>query len=157
MKRNWLVFALVASVLINLGVAAGVGYRLADRAGDGQRQLFGMPHGNLPDYLGLTAEQRTQWETLEQGFVAELDRDFAEVSARRERLIRLVLADAPDAAAIEAERAAIFVAQERQQRRVIAQLLQERALLTAAQREKLAELLIRQSATVDAPARGRHR
>lgn len=64
MKRNWLVFALVASVLINLGVAAGVGYRLADRAGDGQRQLFGMPHGNLPDYLGLTAEQRTQWETL---------------------------------------------------------------------------------------------
>lgn len=157
MKCNWLVLALVASVLINLGVAAGVGDRIADGGGDGQRQLFGMPHGNLPDYLGLTAEHRTQWEKLEQGSVAELDRDFAEVSARRERLIRLVLADAPDAAAIEAERAAIFVAQERQQRRVIARLLQERALLTAAQREKLAELLIRQSAAVDAPARGAER
>lgn len=55
MKRHWLVYALAVTVLVNLGVAAGVGYRLSESAGNGERQLFGMPHGNLPEYLGLTA------------------------------------------------------------------------------------------------------
>lgn len=39
-------------------------------SGPQQAAYFGMPHENLPDYLGLTAEQRTKWHALEEGFLA---------------------------------------------------------------------------------------
>ena len=52
--------------------------------------------------------------------------------------------DAPDPARIEAQRARIAELQALQQKRVLAQFLQEREILTAQQREKLVQLLLRE-------------
>jgi Spy/CpxP family protein refolding chaperone len=82
---------------------------------------------------------------MEEGFLAELSADAREIAAHRAKMIRLIFGELPDSAAIEAERAAIFTLQDRQQRRIVAQLLREAALLTAEQRAKLAEQLLRQA------------
>jgi Spy/CpxP family protein refolding chaperone len=60
-------------------------------------------------------------------------------------MIRMIFGERADPAAVEAERAAIFALQERQQRRIIGQLLKEREVLTAEQRARLAEHLLRQA------------
>jgi Spy/CpxP family protein refolding chaperone len=145
MKRKWLGFALAASLAVNAGVLVAVGYAAWQRGAAGATAYFGMPHENLPEHLGLTAEQRAQWHAMEQGFLPDLTRDAREIAAHRERMIGMIFGERADAAAVEAERAAIFALQERQQRRIIGQLLKERELLTPEQRARLAEHLLRQA------------
>lgn len=145
MKRNWVGLALAASLLVNAGVLGAVGYATWQRGGPSQGTYFGMPHEDLPGYLGLTAEQRVHWHAMEQGFLGALTSDAREIAARRERMIRTIFGERADPAAVEAERAAIFALQERQQRRIIGQLLKEREVLTAEQRARLAEHLLRQA------------
>ena len=147
MKRNWLGIALAASLALNVGVIAAAGYKAW--SGGRTSAYFGMPHERLPDHLGLTAEQRAKWHAMEAGFLAELSADARAIAAHREKMIGLIFGDRPDPAAIEAERAAIFALQDRQQRRIVAQLANEAALLKPDQRAKLAEQLLRQ-----APAHG---
>ncbi|HET9043082.1 MAG TPA: periplasmic heavy metal sensor [Burkholderiales bacterium] len=142
MKRNWLGIALAASLALNAGVIAAAGYK----AWSGARTdgYFGMPHERLPEHLDLTAEQRRRWHAMEEGFLAEFSADARQIAAHREKMVRLIFGERPDATAIEAERAAIFALQDRQQRRIVAQLAKEAALLTPEQRAKLAEQLLRQ-------------
>jgi Spy/CpxP family protein refolding chaperone len=144
MKR-WLGIALAASLALNVGVIAAAGYQAWRIGGLQQASYFGMPHEDIPSYLGLSAEQRAKWHALEEGFLAELERDAREIRAHREWMIRMIFGEQPDPATIEAARAAIFALQERQQRRIIGQLLKEREMLAPEQRAKLAELLIRQA------------
>jgi Spy/CpxP family protein refolding chaperone len=145
MRRNWLGFALVVSLAVNAGVLAAVGYAAWQRGGAGQAGYFGMPHENLPEHLGLSAAQRAQWHAMEHGFLADLTRDAREIAAHRERMIHMIFDERANAAAVEAERAAIFALQERQQRRIVGQLLKEREMLTAEQGAKLAAHLLRQA------------
>lgn len=152
MRRSWLVFALAASLLVNAGVLGVAGYAAWQR-GASQGGYFGMPHENLPDHLGLTAAQRTQWHAMEREFLPQLTNDARAIAAHRERMIRMLLAERADPAAVEAERAAIFALQERQQRRIIGQLLRERELLTPEQRARLAEHLLRQAPAGAVPLR----
>lgn len=144
MRRTWLGIALAASLALNAGVIAAAGFKAW--SGGRTSAHFGMPHERLPDHLGLTAEQRAKWHAMEAGFLAELSADAREIAAHREKMIHLIFGERPDPAAIEAERAAIFALQERQQRRIIGQLLEERGMLAPQQRAKLAELLLRQGA-----------
>ncbi|TAM47011.1 MAG: periplasmic heavy metal sensor [Gammaproteobacteria bacterium] len=132
MKR-WLVVLLGLSLLLNLGVLVAVGYHTL-RAEP--------PH--LEDYLKLSEPQRRQWHEMEHGFMQELNSAWGDIRAHRERMIRQIFSGRPDAAVIEAERAAISRLQEQQQRRVIEQLMAERNMLDPAQRAALAELLLRQ-------------
>jgi Spy/CpxP family protein refolding chaperone len=145
MKRNWIGIALAASLALNAGVIGAAGYKAWTAGGGRTSAYFGMPHERLPDHLGLTPEQRARWQAMEEGFLAELSADAREIAAHRAKMIRLIFGELPDSAAIEAERAAIFTLQDRQQRRIVAQLLREAALLTAEQRAKLAEQLLRQA------------
>jgi Spy/CpxP family protein refolding chaperone len=155
MKRTWLGFALAVSLAVNAGVLGAIGYAAWQRGGPGQAAYFGMAHENLPEYLGLTAEQRAAWHAMEAGFLAALTSDAREIAAHRERMIRMIFGERADATAVEAERAAIFALQERQQRRIIGQLLKEREVLTPEQRAKLAEHLLRQAPQNGGAARGR--
>ena len=134
-----------ASLLVNVGVIAAAGYQAWRSGGLQQGSYFGMPHERLPDYLGLDAAQRAKWHVLEEGFLAQLADDAREIRAHRERMIGMIFGERPDPAAIEAERAAIFAVQERQQRRIIAQLLKEREMLAPDQRAKLADQLLRRA------------
>lgn len=145
MKRPGLQFALILSLLLNLGVIGAVGYLVVKR---GQIPVVfdGDPkEANLPDYLKLGAEQRRQWHDLETGFLKELAADWQRIRPHRENMINEIFAERPDRGRIEAERAAIAQLQAMQQQRVIEQLLKERDMIDREQRRALAELLVRQA------------
>ena len=136
MKPGLLKILLVFSLLINLGALGGAAYRgLSAGAAPG-----------LPSHLGLDAGQTRRWQEAEQAFLAQLAEGSAAIEAHRVRMIRAIFAETPDLAQIDAERAAIAALQDTQQKRVIEQLLRERELLDAAQRERLAALLLAQPA-----------
>jgi hypothetical protein len=146
MERSWIRVALAISVLLNVGVLGGVAHQ-AWRVG-GLPELssyFGMPHEQLPAYLGMSPGQRAQWHEIESGFLQALADDARTIREHRERMIREIFGAQSDPAAVERERALIFARQEAQQRRIIGQLLRERELLSPEQRAKLGELLIRQT------------
>lgn len=146
MERHGIRIALAISLLLNVGVLGGVAYQ-AWRLGSlpEPSAYFGMPHERLPDYLGLSREQSAKWHELETGFLDALADDAHTIRAHRERMIHEIFGAQPDPAVVERERALIFERQEAQQRRIIGQLLRERELLSAGQRAKLADLLIRQT------------
>ena len=129
--------AFVLSLLVNAGVLAGV---LLQSLRDEAERFPG-----LPAYLELTESQRREWESLEKEFLKALGATSRDVAVRRERLIRAVLIEKADPAAIEAERAAIAAVQSAQQQRILAQLAREREILDPAQRARLAELLLKQA------------
>lgn len=136
MKPQLLRTLLAFSVLVNVGVLGGAAYRA----------LSADAFPGLPRHLGLDAEQTHRWHEAEQGFLARLAEGATAIRTHRDRMIRAIFADVPDLALIDAERAAIAALQDAQQKRVIEQLLRERELLDAAQRERLAQLLLAQPA-----------
>ena len=136
MQHRGLVLALVISVMVNLGAVGAAGYRVLVPHGSGATELASL--------LKLDAAQRTRWHNLEQNFVRELDAGWQEIARHREALVREVFSEQPNPARIEAERARIAELQTQQQQRVIAQFLQEREILSAAQRRELIELLLRE-------------
>ncbi len=145
MDRFGLKFALILSVLLNVGVIGAVAYR-ALQLGQWPAVLpAGKVETGLPDYLALSAEQRRQWHELEAGFLGELKAEWQNIRNHRETMIREIFSDQPDRGRIETERAAIAQLQSEQQRRTIEQLLRERDVLDTEQRHKLAALLLRQA------------
>jgi uncharacterized membrane protein len=135
MQRSRLLYLLILSVLANVGVLGAAAYQSRSHAADGP---------DVARYLALDADQQQRWKSLEGPFVAELDAGWREVAQHRERLIREVFAQTPDPARIEAERARIAELQVLQQKRVLAQFLREREILSAEQRRLLVELLLRE-------------
>ena len=135
-SRGLMFYALLLSVLLNLGVVGAAGYRAftGDRAAAGE----------LADRLRLDAQQRQRWHSLEEGFVRELDAGWKEIASHREKLVREVFSETPDAARIEAERARIAQIQVQQQQRVIEQFMREREILDPVQRQALVDLLLRE-------------
>lgn len=135
-SRGLMFYALLLSVLVNLGVVGAAGYRAFTGGG--------AAGGELADRLRLDAQQRSRWHSLEQGFVRELDAGWKEIAGHREKLVREAFSDTPDAARIEAERTRIAQIQAQQQQRVIEQFLREREILNPEQRQSLVELLLRE-------------
>ncbi len=142
MKRYWLQGVFVLSVVLNLGVLGAVGYDLL-RTAHSPDPLHG-GHLDLADHLRLSVEQRRQWQAMEVDFMRGLDAAWVEIRERRERMVREIFSDRPDRGTIETERAAIARLQEQQQQRIIEQLMAERGVLDARQRQALAEILIQQ-------------
>jgi len=140
-RSRLLLYVLILSISLNLGVLAGVGYRALEsaRAPDSDEAFAG-----LVSHLGLREEQQRHWREAETAFLAQFGPRAAEIRERRDRLIRAIFADDPDPAAIESERARISALQNAQQRAVVEQLLRERELLDAEQRERLVKLLLEQ-------------
>jgi Spy/CpxP family protein refolding chaperone len=136
MRRSALLYALILSVMVNVGVVGAAGYQALNRGGSAA--------GDLADHLALNAEQRSRWHAIETPFMRELDAGWRDVAQHRERLVREVFSDKPDPARIEAERSRIAQLQALQQQRVIAQFLREREILTPEQRRTLVDLLLRE-------------
>lgn len=136
MPRSGLLYALILSVLVNVGVVGAAGYQALNRGAPGA--------GDLANHLGLDAQQRTRWHGIEAPFTRELDAGWRDIARHRERLVREVFSDNPDPGRIEAERSLIAELQALQQQRVIAQFLREREILTAQQRRMLVDLLLRE-------------
>lgn len=138
-SRGLMFYALLLSVLLNLGVVGAAGYRaFTDRTAPGE----------LADRLRLDPQQRQRWHSLEESFVRELDAGWKEIASHREKLVREVFSDKPDPTRIEAERARIAQIQVQQQQRVIEQFMREREILEPAQRQALVDLLLREEHAV---------
>lgn len=143
MKRHWLSTLLAFSLLLNVGVLGAVGYQAWQNGG--WPGLHGdEKHDPLVEALNLSEEQRRQWREKEEKFLREMGADWEEVRIHRESMIRQIFSQQPDLEAIEAKRRAICRIQEKQQRHVIAQLMEEQRILDSGQREALARLLIQQ-------------
>ena len=146
MKRYGWKLLFAASLLVNIGVIAAVWLSGLPGNGAGERAFFGMGHDQVAEHLKLDAAQRERWKTMEAGFIGQLNESGRRIESHRERMVREILSEQPDATAIERERAAIFALQEAQQRAVITQLLKEREMLRPEQRAALAQLLLAQRA-----------
>lgn len=141
MKRHWLSALLAFSLLLNVGVLAAFGYQAWQ---DGKSDP-GHKHDQLVKHLGLTDEQQRQWREKEEKFLREMGGSWEEVRVHRERMIREIFSEKPDLAVIESDRAAISRLQEKQQREVIKQLMEEQHILNPRQRDALAALLLQQT------------
>jgi hypothetical protein len=144
MKRTGWKWLLAISLSLNLGIIGAV---VANQSGIMPRSLpltrpAPVQPLSLPDYLQLDATQRQRWEQLEPDFLRDLGANWNDIRMQREALVRAVFAAQPDRSAIDAQQAQIAALQDSQQRRVITQLLAERALLTPPQRQKLMALLL---------------
>ena len=139
-RTPWSRYLLVASLALNLGIVTALVMRPLPPPP--AALAVQPPHLNLQDYLDLTAEQRTQWQQLEPDFLHALAANWQDIRQHREALVRHIFAATPDRSAIDAEQSAIAQLQGTQQQRVIAQLLAERQLLNAAQRQRLMDLLL---------------
>ena len=137
---------LAASLLVNVGVITAAWLPAWRAGGASERVLFGMGHEQVPGHLNLDASQRERWHAMEADFLRVLSDSGSRIQTHRERLVREIMSERPDAAVIESERAAIFALQEAQQRAVIAQLLREGEMLRPEQRTALANLLLAQGA-----------
>lgn len=127
---------LAVSLALNVGTIAAVALHKFERAP--------LSQPSLPDTLQLTAEQRQRWLQLELPFLQDLGQNWRDIRAHREILVTQIFAGGePERHAIDAEQTTIAALQDAQQRRVIKQLLAERAVLDERQRAILMKLLLR--------------
>lgn len=139
MKPSTLRYALMISVLINLGVVVTISI---DALRPLTMETAASP--SLPSYLDLDASQLTRWQAAEEPFLRQFGTAAAQIETHRTAMIRAIFADVVDLQGVETERAAIARLQHEQQRLLIEQLLVEREILDAEQRKLLAQLLLAQ-------------
>lgn len=141
MNRTLIQWLLAVSLSLNIGIIGAVLYRQAQPP-VAPTAARSEPHLNLPDYLQLSPAQRQRWQQLEPAFLQDLAANWSAIRSHREALVRAIFAPVPERAAINAEQAQIAALQNAQQQRVITQLLAEREVLDAPQRERLMALLL---------------
>ena len=141
MTPRTLRLALLISIALNLGVVGAV---LLDRLRPGASPAAQPP---LHRVLQLDDAQRARWEAAERPFLQQFDTASARLEDHRAALVKALFADTLDPESIESERAAIARLQQAQQRLLIEQLIAEREILDARQREKLLGLLLDQPRT----------
>ncbi|MCQ4234380.1 periplasmic heavy metal sensor [Pseudomonas stutzeri] len=146
MSNTTLRNALALSVLVNVGVLAGLGWQKLSH--DGLPMPSGAPT-ELSRELQLSASQLQRWHDAEAPFLAYLRASNASLGEHRNRLIEAIFAEQVDRAVIDAEQAKIAELQNEQQRLLIDQLLQEREILEPQQRARLAQVLTQQSFGAD--------
>src|SRR5690554_4998511 len=94
----------------------------------------------LANYLQLDAEQVLHWRQAEQAFLVQLESNENAIKQRRNTLIEAVFADDLSLAEVHLARQSLAQLQNKQQEIVVEQLLAEREILTARQRDLLKEL-----------------
>lgn len=146
MSNTTLRNALALSVLVNVGVLAGLGWQKLSH--DGLPMPSGAPT-ELSRELQLSASQLQRWHDAEAPFLAYLRASNASLGEHRNRLIEAIFAEQVDRAVVDAEQAKIAELQNEQQRLLIDQLLQEREILEPQQRARLAQVLTQQSFGTD--------
>ncbi len=141
MKPRSLRLALLLSVALNLGVIAAV---VLERV---RPSASTAPKPPLHQILALDEAQRARWEAAERPFLQQFDSASARLESHRIALVQALFAHTLDPQRIELERASIAELQQAQQRMIIDQLIAERDILDARQRETLLGLLLDQPRT----------
>lgn len=139
MNIAFLRLALIVSLLFNLGVLAALGWQQLG----GQPDESGVPL--LVRELQLNDLQQQQWRDIEAPFMLELNRSTLAIQQQRNQLIDSLFAEQLDAERIRTAQNGLAELQNRQHQLVMEQLLREREILDARQRQHLARLLTHQS------------
>ncbi|WP_269499936.1 Spy/CpxP family protein refolding chaperone [Castellaniella sp. S9] len=138
MNARVLKSVLAASLALNVGFVGAVGYRQWLGSGMARTQ----PASALADRLSLSPSQRAAWHALEQPFLDDLATNWTDIRAQRQALLDEIFSGHPDTARLASIQARIASLQDAQQKRVIAQLLAEQAVLDEGQRALLKTLLL---------------
>jgi len=143
MKIGFLKMALTVSLLFNLSVLGAVGYFYYQK-----NRYWETPFGVkvrkdrfLFEELSLRPDQIKKMREKAIPFRAEIDRKRQEIAAKRNYLIGLLRADAPDARAIKTAVSEISRIQEEVQGMAAAHILQEKAALDKEQQKKFLDLI----------------
>lgn len=133
MNTNSLRKLLIISLCLNIGVLAALGWHYWSESTNTAT--------SLPAYLQLDAEQEQQWQQIEQPFLTQFGEAATKIAHHRNAMIDAIFSEPTNRTAIETERDAIALLQEHQQQLLIEQLLREREMLSAEQRQLLLGLL----------------
>lgn len=137
MRKSGLGAGLIISLALNIGVLGSAGYNRVKSC----REAACLPSrtGNVSlapaAALDLSSSQAKKMETLRQGLEMKLKDLRSGLSAEQVKLVSLLRQSQEDRDAIRAQAAKIQDLQSKIQEIVIDQLLAEKALLTAGQRE----------------------
>jgi Spy/CpxP family protein refolding chaperone len=145
MRGSGMLFALILSALLNIGVVGAVVNRTIQLGHFPPLFSGHTSEPSLAEYLKLTPDQHQKWHAMEVGFLQGLKADWQQIGTHRENMIQEIFSEQPDRTRIEAERAALAQLQGAQQQRIIEQLLKERTILTREQQAALAKLLTQQA------------
>ncbi|MER1967911.1 periplasmic heavy metal sensor [Castellaniella sp. GW247-6E4] len=138
MNSRVLKTVLAASLALNIGFIGAAGYRQWVPP----EPLPVRPAAALADRLSLSPDQRAAWHALEQPFLDHLAANWADIRVQRRVLLDEIFSGHPDAGRLASLQARIAGLQDAQQKRVIAQLLAEQAVLGEEQRAMLKALLL---------------
>lgn len=132
--RTYLIFL----TLLNISILLAIVWSSWGRNWSTGQQLV------LANYLQLDAEQVLYWRQAEQTFLEQLEGNETAIKQQRNALIGALFADDLQLDDVHLARNALAQLQNQQQQIVIEQLLAERAILNARQRQTLQDLLIQQ-------------
>jgi Spy/CpxP family protein refolding chaperone len=129
-KQSIKVLAVIFSVVLNIAFFAGYGIRkLTDRPRFAYQEL------------DLSKEQRTRVESSRDRFLRDLNRIGSEILSRHIELIDLIAGDSVDRRAVETKFEEIHSLQHSMQQHVVEHLLEDKQIMTTAQRAKFFAIL----------------
>jgi len=143
MKSSVLKFMLLLSLAFNLSILATVGY-LHHRQTGYWISPFGMKMAKdhfIFEGLSLRPEQMAAMKARALRFRAEIDRGRLEVVGKRREIVTLMRGEPPDLGAINAGIGAINTLQGEMQKKIVAHMLEEKALLDKEQQKKFLDLI----------------
>ncbi|MCW3147143.1 periplasmic heavy metal sensor [Stutzerimonas stutzeri] len=146
MNTSTLRGALALSLLVNCGVLGTLAWQKLQT--DGLPMPSGAPT-ELSRQLELSANQLGRWHDGQAPYLAQLHALDSEFDAQRGRLLEALLGEQVDPAQVAREQAKLSELREARQQLQIDQLLSERELLDARQRQKLVNFLARQNASAE--------
>ncbi|ESQ97271.1 MULTISPECIES: periplasmic heavy metal sensor [Stutzerimonas] len=138
--------ALALSLLVNCGVLGALAWQKLQT--DGLPMPSGAPT-ELSHQLELSANQLGRWHDGQAPYLARLRALDSDLDAQRSKLLQALLGERVDPAQIASEQAKLGELRDARQQLQIEQLLNERELLDARQRQKLVSFLARQNASTE--------
>jgi|WetSurMetagenome_2_1015567.scaffolds.fasta_scaffold06414_6 Spy/CpxP family protein refolding chaperone len=130
MKRNITILAVIFSVALNVAFLVGYGV-----------SRFGNRSGFAYENLDLSPDQRVRIEAGRDGFLRDLNEIGGKIIEKQVELIDVIAADPTDRQAIAGKFQEIHSIQQSMQRAVMEHLLDDKQILTPAQRTKLFAVL----------------
>lgn len=152
-KGVWLWTILLVSLAFNVGFGGTYGKKVYDdrcraqRHDDGGGNNNSNGNGNAGrrknpyEALDLTPQQQEQLKALREQMLAQSREAWQSLHTERAALAELLVADAPEPAAITARIDALMAAQRLTQERLVEHLLAEKALLRPEQRAAFYEII----------------
>ena len=137
MKRNLLIFGLVLSITINIGVFGSIGYQWLKSRGE-KSHLGETAHSPMTAFcerLGLSEEQIIKMEPLRETLNSRIEEIKTELREERIQFLIYLKEPVPDQEKITAELSKIVSLQTELQKIAVDQMLQEKKILTPEQQE----------------------